>query len=157
MLRYIMGISLITIGILIVRALSNGKVLKRHQYAFWIVIPVFMLLSPFIKISIPVNLDLNNLFPSKVQTSTAETVSEVPSAVIVPDEINENFQPVDDHSTWKSFRDTPEATQQLMQNNLNSLTAKILGDEDKGVGLSAMLAMAATAASTFRPRPRLAS
>lgn len=30
-----------------------------------------------------------------------------------------------------------------MQNNLNSLTAKILGDEDKGVGLSAMLAMAA--------------
>ena len=43
MLRYIIGITLITIGIIIVRALSNGKVLKKHQYAFWLAIPVFMM------------------------------------------------------------------------------------------------------------------
>ena len=28
---------------------------------------------------------------------------------------------VDDHSTWKQFKDMPEATQQLMQNNINSI------------------------------------
>ena len=83
MLRYIIGITLITIGIIIVRALSNGKVLKKHQYAFWIVIPFFMMLSPFIKFSIPVNFDWNNLFPTKAETITDETVSNVSPAVIV--------------------------------------------------------------------------
>ena len=39
MLRYIIGITLITIGIIIVRALANGRVLKKHQYAFWLVVP----------------------------------------------------------------------------------------------------------------------
>ena len=38
MLRYIIGISILTIGIIIVRALSNGKVLRKHQYAFWIIV-----------------------------------------------------------------------------------------------------------------------
>ena len=54
MLRYIIGISLLTIGIIIVRALSNGKVLRKHQYAFWIVIPIFMMLFPFIKFNLPI-------------------------------------------------------------------------------------------------------
>ena len=53
MLRYIIGVSLITIGIIVVRALSNGKVLKKHQYAFWIAIPLFMILAPFIKFDLP--------------------------------------------------------------------------------------------------------
>ena len=50
MLHYIIGISVLTIGIIIVRTLSNGKILRKHQYAFWIVIPLFMLLSPFIRL-----------------------------------------------------------------------------------------------------------
>ena len=85
MLRYIIGITLITIGIIIVRALSNGKVLEKHQYAFWIVIPVFMMLSPFIKFSVPVNIDWNNLFPTKAEIITDETASNVSPAVIVAD------------------------------------------------------------------------
>lgn len=85
MLRYIIGITLITIGIIIVRALSNGKVLKKHQYAFWIVIPIFMILSPFIKFSVPVNIDWNNLFPTKAEIITDETAGNVSPAVIVAD------------------------------------------------------------------------
>lgn len=37
-----------------------------------------------------------------------------------PDEFND-AQSYDDHSTWKGFKDIPEATQQLMQNNINTI------------------------------------
>jgi predicted metal-dependent peptidase len=37
-----------------------------------------------------------------------------------PDEFKE-FKDYDDHSTWKDFQNAPEATQQLMQNNINSI------------------------------------
>ena len=62
MLRYIIGITLITIGIIIVRALANGRVLKKHQYAFWLVVPVCMVLLPFIKIDLPIVEDLKSVF-----------------------------------------------------------------------------------------------
>lgn len=38
-----------------------------------------------------------------------------------PDGLNEDFKPVDDHSKWKDFQDIPEATQQLISNNINSV------------------------------------
>ena len=35
---------------------------------------------------------------------------------------NEQYgKPIDDHSTWKEFKDIPEATKQLMQNNINNI------------------------------------
>ena len=37
-----------------------------------------------------------------------------------PDEFSDADM-IDDHSTWKTFKDIPEATQQLMQNNINSI------------------------------------
>ena len=55
MLRYIIGISVLTIGIIILRALTDGKILRKHQYALWLAIPVFMAVSPFLRISIPVD------------------------------------------------------------------------------------------------------
>lgn len=85
MLRYIIGISLITIGIIVVRALSNGKVLKKHQYAFWIAIPLFMILAPFIKFDLP-EIDLmNTSTSSKVETSEYEEVKDTSPVVTVED------------------------------------------------------------------------
>ena len=49
MLRYIIGITLITAGLILIRALSNGKILKKHQYALWLIIPAFMILFPLVK------------------------------------------------------------------------------------------------------------
>ncbi len=63
MLRYIIGVSLIAIVIMIIRCLSNGKMLKRHQYAMWLLIPIYMIVSPFLKISIPVAEELEMLIP----------------------------------------------------------------------------------------------
>ena len=74
MLRYIIGVSLITIGIIIVRALSNGKVLKKHQYAFWIVIPLYMILAPFIKFELPTIDLMKPAASAEIETTEYEEV-----------------------------------------------------------------------------------
>ena len=71
MLRYIIGISILTAGLMIIRALTNGKILKKHQYAFWIVIPLCMILFPFVKIDIPVLDNIGFLFPSETIVTTS--------------------------------------------------------------------------------------
>ena len=68
MIRYIIGISLISIVIMIIRRLSEGKILKRHQYAMWLLIPVYMIVSPFLKINIPVAEELSFLIPASAET-----------------------------------------------------------------------------------------
>ena len=90
MLRYIIGISLITVGIIVVRALSNGKVLKKHHYAFWIAIPLFMILAPFIKFDLPAIDLMNPSSTSKVETSEYEEVKDTVPAVIVEDKKTEH-------------------------------------------------------------------
>ena len=55
MLRYIIGVTLIAAAIMLIRRLADGRMLKRHQYAIWLLIPLYMLISPFLKISVPVS------------------------------------------------------------------------------------------------------
>lgn len=38
-----------------------------------------------------------------------------------PDFVDEEMKPVDDHGLWKTFKDVPDATKQLMQNNIVSI------------------------------------
>lgn len=38
-----------------------------------------------------------------------------------PDNIGDGYKPVDDHNTWKSFSNLPEATKQLITNNVNNI------------------------------------
>ncbi len=54
MLRYIIGISVLAVLIMIIRKLSDGKILKKHQYALWLLIPLYMIVSPFLKIDLPI-------------------------------------------------------------------------------------------------------
>lgn len=85
MLRYIIGISFITLVIIIVRALSDGKILKRHQYAIWLIIPVCMILLPFLNISIQVNKDRVTEYPERrvVNTEYDAPKIEIPVAQVV--------------------------------------------------------------------------
>jgi len=75
MLRYIIGVSLIAILIIVIRALSNGKIQKRQQYALWLAIPVYMLVAPFVKINVPVATEIRSFLPVK-ETVIAEAVTE---------------------------------------------------------------------------------
>ena len=68
MLHYVIGISLITIAIIVIRRLSDGKIQRRLQYAIWILIPLYMILSPFIKINVPVSDELYYLFTTKIES-----------------------------------------------------------------------------------------
>ena len=83
MLRYIIGISILTIGIIIIRALSNGKILRKHQYAFWIVIPLYMILMPFVKIDVPVAETIGRLFSSGTEITSNVEEYDAAHAVIV--------------------------------------------------------------------------
>ena len=62
MLRYIIGVSLIAAVIMFVRVVTNGKMLKKHQYAMWLIIPVYMLICPFLRISVPMPEVISQLF-----------------------------------------------------------------------------------------------
>ena len=67
MLRYIIGVSLIAVAIMIIRRLASGRMLKRHQYAIRLLIPLYMLAAPFIKINVTVADSLSNLIPDNVE------------------------------------------------------------------------------------------
>ena len=83
MLRYIIGISILTLGIITIRALSNEKILRRYQYAFWIVIPVFMILFPFIRIDLPNVAELKSWVSRDAETIIYEVPTNVaPTAQI---------------------------------------------------------------------------
>ena len=88
MLRYIIGITLITAGLILIRALSNGKILKKHQYALWLIIPAFMILFPLVKFVIPAVIE---------NATAAEYNTAIPSYVMVdgeyikPQEIGDQY------------------------------------------------------------------
>ena len=72
MLRYIIGVTLIASAIMLIRRLANGRMLKRHQYAIWLLIPIYMIVSPFLKISVPVADELSSLIPVTVEKAVYE-------------------------------------------------------------------------------------
>ena len=51
-----------------------------------------------------------------------------------PDEFKET-KPVDDHSTWKDFKNLPEATQQIITNNINSIIKQTAEQVEKMRGV----------------------
>ena len=89
MLRYIIGITLITAGLILIRALSNGKILKKHQYALWLIIPAFMILFPLVKVVIPAAIEK--------ASAEADPRRAIPSYVMVdgeyikPQEIGDQY------------------------------------------------------------------
>ena len=76
MLRYIVGISIISVVLMLIRYLSNGKILKKHQYAMWLIIPVCMVLLPFIRIGVPIPEELSPYIPISEETVTADKSSD---------------------------------------------------------------------------------
>ena len=43
-------------------------------------------------------------------------------------------KPIDDHDTWKTFQEMPDAAKQLMQNNVNSLIKRVAEQVEKQCG-----------------------
>ncbi|MBO4578948.1 MAG: M56 family metallopeptidase [Clostridiales bacterium] len=80
MLRYMIGISIITVVILIVRKLADGKIRRRYQYAVWLILPLYMIVFPFLKINVPVAEELSAFFPVR-----EETVVDLPYSPELPE------------------------------------------------------------------------
>ncbi len=121
MLRYIIGITLLTLGIIVIRALSNGKVQRKHQYAFWIAIPLYMLLMPFIKINIPIT-EANVLkYSSGTEIkAVAEESDPVVNAESKQQIQAESVNPVIVHEMNDGYEITQEHVQIPVQDTLKS-------------------------------------
>ena len=74
MLRYIIGVSLIAIAIMLIRRLAAGRMPRRYQYALWLLIPLYMIASPFIKINVTVTEEISSLIPANVEQAIYEKV-----------------------------------------------------------------------------------
>ena len=72
MLRYIIGVTLVAAAIMLIRRLAGGRMLKRHQYALWLLIPLYMAVSPFLKISVPVADELSSFIPVSFEKAVYE-------------------------------------------------------------------------------------
>lgn len=67
--------------------------------------------------------------PSSSQESQEEQKEQEVSQY--PDEVKNDFSSIDDHSTWDDFKNLPEATQQLMQNNINVSLKRVAEQVEK--------------------------
>ena len=130
MLRYIIGISVLTLGIIIVRALSNGKVLRKLQYAFWIVIPLYMILFPFIKIDLPNEADLKPWLSHDAETTTYDIPNNTePTSLVLENATLEtnnaekriNLEP---HSDPETIEKTEQIADYVASMSENKIKAK---------------------------------
>lgn len=92
MLRYVIGISFITVVIILIRALTNGKVLKKYQYAMWLLIPIYMFFFPFVKINVPFAEKISTPFQTKNNTVNEVVVDNSISSSV---EVTEQKAPQD--------------------------------------------------------------
>lgn len=72
MLRYIIGVTLIAAAIMLIRRLADGRMLKRHQYAIWLLIPLYMLISPFLRIKVTVTDEISSMIPEAFEKAVYE-------------------------------------------------------------------------------------
>ncbi|MBP3809439.1 MAG: hypothetical protein ILA15_01800 [Clostridiales bacterium] len=72
MLRYVIGVSLVAVVLLILRSLTDRKIARKYQYAMWLAIPLFMLLFPIvnIKVNLPELPEVNEV--QKVHVAASE-------------------------------------------------------------------------------------
>lgn len=57
MVSYVIGSGVIVLGILMTRKWAMGKITRKLQYSLWLILPVYLLWSPFLLIKIPVGLE----------------------------------------------------------------------------------------------------
>lgn len=92
MLRYIIGVTLIAAAIMLIRRLAEGRMLKRHQYAIWLLIPLYMLISPFLRIKVTVTDEISSMIPEAFEKAVYENAyfdDAVPFAELEKDDLPE--------------------------------------------------------------------
>ena len=92
MLRYIIGVTLIAAAIMLIRRLADGRMLRKHQYAIWLLIPLYMLISPFLRIKVTVTDEISSLIPEAFEKAVYENAyidDAVPFAELEKDDLPE--------------------------------------------------------------------
>ena len=129
MLRYIIGISFITLVIIFIRALSDGKILKRHQYAIWLIIPVCMILLPFLNINVQIAKENEAVLPEINETVSFNDPGN--TAMVVQIENDQNEQTIN-YSTTAIDKETVADDQVVEEQKAVPAGRKTSGDLDWG-------------------------
>ena len=154
MLRYIIGISILTLGIIAIRALSNGKVLRKHQYAFWIVIPLYMVLFPFVKIDLPNEADLKPWLSRDAETTTYDIPNNTePTSLVLENATLEtnnaekriNLEPHSDPETIEKTEQIADYVASMSENKIKAKQKTEVSFKIISYSVSAVLIIALTA------------
>ena len=81
MLRYFLGLSLLTASIIAIRFFADKKISRKFQYALWLLIPIYMCIAPFFAIDI--SLPAKEVYIQNQAVETVE-VSDINHAEGVP-------------------------------------------------------------------------
>ena len=81
MLRYFLGLSLLTASLIAIRFIADKKINRKFQYALWILIPIYMCIAPFFTIDI--SLPAKEVYIQNQAVETVE-VSDINPAEGVP-------------------------------------------------------------------------
>lgn len=80
MLRYVIGLSILTLALLLIRYFANSRISKRLQYFLWILVPLYMVVAPFYTINITVpakEIIVNEQVENAERTDTAKDVENI--------------------------------------------------------------------------------
>ena len=84
MLRYFLGLSLLTASIIAIRFFADKKISRKFQYALWILIPVYMCIAPFftIDVSLPAKeITIQEQAIETFEVSDVNTVEGIPMPI----------------------------------------------------------------------------
>lgn len=91
MLRYIIGVSLVAAVIMVVRVLTDGKILNKHRYALWLLIPLYMMAAPFIRIAVPMPEELTGLFAKASEAYAYDVREDIAGDALAGDNEDEHY------------------------------------------------------------------
>ncbi|MBQ2804183.1 MAG: hypothetical protein IJF07_09830 [Lachnospiraceae bacterium] len=94
-IRCLLGVSFIAVAIMLVRKLAGSKMSRRFVYGMWLAVPVFMCVSPFVRLPLPesvtgamsaVGAQMEYIWSDETEESTENTnVQETVSAMEIAD------------------------------------------------------------------------
>lgn len=80
-MKLLIGLSILIVIIIVIRAIVEGKISRKAQYAMWLSLPIFVIVASFANIPVNITVPNNNYSVSK---STASELINHPSRITTP-------------------------------------------------------------------------
>ena len=113
------GLNVLMLAVLLIRILAGDKISKRLRYAFWLVIPVFMLVSPFVDLKSPIQIEA--FFGREIDSDSGE--NKAASDIEEYDTDNSNIQNSDIENLNEENSNNDGADIDILNSNGQNISA----------------------------------